>query len=891
MKILISALSAAALIGTAFAEPVPLRCVVVTADEKPVVGAEVFIIRPPNRLEILDQQLIATGKTDAQGRFSVEHEIPAGREFFYFSAIANAGAAGVGSVTIFHREGETPPSEARIRLMPVGEFKAKVTLPDGAPAGGIEFWVAFYGLPAPAGSRFPMFASAIRLPGSLWKATTDAAGGLVVPQVPKNAGIYLEHADKRYAQMYGMHNILLPKSPKADGAVHALALTTPGSIQGRVVLPDGTPAAGTLVSIIERMPYVTAFSGQVKAGEDGGFVIGQIPASTYHLHLETVAPFHEKWIGDDKKDIVVKAGEITALGELQVTSVAVVTAQVLNADSGEEIEKPIVVRFAAGVHDLHYRSHRMQPKGYHEPAHGEDLHVTVKAGEHKTVQFKLHPVKKEDMVRGTVVDEGGKPVAGASVLMMDGHWNAPPPTVSGEDGSFEVICRPDARRLALLAWDTHGAMSDPEVVKRGEVKTITLRTGGFARVTGQVVNESGQPVSGARISWHLPGIEYGSASSGPVASGLATDAEGRFVIPRIWAGLDHPVFFISAEGYGGAAFREEKLVAGKTTELNAKLLRADLRIAGLVVDKAGKPVPDIRVEAMGDGQSNRAHAVTDEAGRFTISGLSRGSATLNLWQQSTGQRDNQRAQVPDENIRLVWPDAAGALTGTVVDSEGRPFQGAKVESYASSSSAITDASGSFKLEKLRAGWCSVTITGTNDAGAAISHEVRLKSGMKNVRLQMPAKTREQEPLPVKTVNLIGTSAPEIQVATWLNSAPLPAKAGGKVRILDFWGMECGPCIAGFPKVQAFWAKHQDQGLEIIAHSSGFYPEQEVREFLARHANYKFPIALASEGGTAGRDYDVRGIPTYVVIDQKGKIVSSGHDWEEAAKTAENLLKK
>ena len=890
MKILIPALFAALFTGAAFAKSVSLRCDVVTADGKPAAEAEVFVSCPPNRLFIANQPILGGGKTGKDGRFSLEVEIPADREFFHPFVVVNAGAAGVGMARASLRDEPESPFEARIQLRPAGEFKACILLPDGAPAVGLECWVASYAMPMAEGSRFPEFGTAMRLPGSLWNSKTNAEGLLVLPQVPQGASIYLGHADKRYAQLYGKHNILLSKSPKADGNVHALMLTRSGSLRGRVVLPDGSSAAGSIVSILERNPYVTAFSGEAKAGEDGSFVIDQIPASTYHLHFETLSPLRENWIGADKKDIEVKEGEVRDVGNLEVTPVALVTAQVVDADTGAEIEKPLVVRFAAGSHDLHYRMHRMQPTGYHEPGRNDDLYVTVKAGERKTVQLKLRPVKKEDMVRGTVVDAAGKPVAGASVLMMDGNWRSLPPVASGEDGSFEVLCRADARSLALLAWDARGAMSDPLRVKRGEVTQITLRTDGFARVMGQVVNEQGTPISGAKISWHLPGIEYGSSSSGPIPMNMLTDAEGRFDFPRIWAGISHPVFFVSAEGYGGAAFREEQLIAGKTNGLIAKLKQADLRVAGVLVDTAGKPVSGVVIRVSGDGQPNGQPATTDAAGRFSISGLSRGSATVNLWQESTSQHDYERVEVPNDKLRLVWPDAAGSLSGTVVDSEGRPFIGVKIESYENGSSAFTDVSGGFQLEKLRAGWFTVTATGAKDSGAAISEEFRLKPGMTKVRLQMPPKTREQTPLPVKEVDLTGMPAPEIQVATWLNSAALSAKAGGKVRILDFWGMECGPCLAGFPKAQAFWAAHQKEGLEIIAYSGGSYPEQEVKEYLAKHPDYQFPIALGNKGNSTSRDYDVRGIPTYVVIAPNGKIVSSSHDWDEATKAALGLLK-
>lgn len=67
--------------------------------------------------------------------------------------------------------------------------------------------------------------------------------------------------------------------------------------------------------------------------------------------------------------------------------------------------------------------------------------------------------------------------------------------------------------------------------------------------------------------------------------------------------------------------------------------------------------------------------------------------------------------------------------------------------------------------------------------------------------------------------------------------------------------------------------------------------EEVKEFLAKHPSYTFPVALRADDSSAEQDYDIRGIPTYVVIDAFGKIVSTGHDFEEAAKVALGLVGK
>ena len=84
-------------------------------------------------------------------------------------------------------------------------------------------------------------------------------------------------------------------------------------------------------------------------------------------------------------------------------------------------------------------------------------------------------------------------------------------------------------------------------------------------------------------------------------------------------------------------------------------------------------------------------------------------------------------------------------------------------------------------------------------------------------LRLPDQSTAPPPLPGEPKSMIGVTAAPIQVASWFNSSPLgPTPAKGKVRILDFWGTQCAPCIAALPKIEAFWKAHQSDPLELIA---------------------------------------------------------------------------
>jgi thiol-disulfide isomerase/thioredoxin len=162
--------------------------------------------------------------------------------------------------------------------------------------------------------------------------------------------------------------------------------------------------------------------------------------------------------------------------------------------------------------------------------------------------------------------------------------------------------------------------------------------------------------------------------------------------------------------------------------------------------------------------------------------------------------------------------------------------------------------------------------------------------MENIVLHLKPERAESPPRPEKQRNLVGQAAPDIDVETWFNSPPHSAKAGGKVRILDFWGLECAPCIATMPKIAKFWDNSPQDKLEIIA-LTGYYHDLEIREFLAKHPAYKFSFAKSKADSTTHLDYDIRYNPTYVVISKDGKIVSYGSDWDKASAAAVTEIQK
>lgn len=162
--------------------------------------------------------------------------------------------------------------------------------------------------------------------------------------------------------------------------------------------------------------------------------------------------------------------------------------------------------------------------------------------------------------------------------------------------------------------------------------------------------------------------------------------------------------------------------------------------------------------------------------------------------------------------------------------------------------------------------------------------------------------------------LLGKDAFPIKPEAWVNGTPLTDEdLKGKVVLLDFWAIWCGPCIATFPHLRHWEEKYADKGLVIIGVTNYYHygwnaetqtpepmegttPEKEqamLVEF-AKHHELKHRFAIMPEMSDFAEKYGVQGIPQVVVIDRQGKIrlirVGAGPENAEAIETMlERLL--
>ena len=113
-------------------------------------------------------------------------------------------------------------------------------------------------------------------------------------------------------------------------------------------------------------------------------------------------------------------------------------------------------------------------------------------------------------------------------------------------------------------------------------------------------------------------------------------------------------------------------------------------------------------------------------------------------------------------------------------------------------------------------------------------------------------------------------------------APLDlAPYRGKVVYLDFWASWCGPCRLSFPYMAKMTSKYPaDRFVVLAVNLDKSRPKADA--FLAQ-VGAKLPVVYDPAGATASK-YDVREMPTSVLIGRDGKVryVHKGFFLDKAA---------
>lgn len=131
--------------------------------------------------------------------------------------------------------------------------------------------------------------------------------------------------------------------------------------------------------------------------------------------------------------------------------------------------------------------------------------------------------------------------------------------------------------------------------------------------------------------------------------------------------------------------------------------------------------------------------------------------------------------------------------------------------------------------------------------------------------------------------LPGNTAPDFSLLKPDSSSLALSSLRGKYVMLDFWASWCVPCRKAIPHWKDVYAKYHDKGFEILSVTndsrwSDWHKAIQEEKMPWMQVADEFPVK--NMPARVAELYMIPYLPTYVLIDQKGKIVLHGGSEEE-----------
>jgi thiol-disulfide isomerase/thioredoxin len=122
--------------------------------------------------------------------------------------------------------------------------------------------------------------------------------------------------------------------------------------------------------------------------------------------------------------------------------------------------------------------------------------------------------------------------------------------------------------------------------------------------------------------------------------------------------------------------------------------------------------------------------------------------------------------------------------------------------------------------------------------------------------------------------MVGKPAPELSLPVAANgergTQMTLADLKGRPVLLDFWASTCGPCAVEAPIVDRISRRFEKKGLVVLGVNVSDPPEI-VRAYTAQKG-LSYRMVLDPSGDVSSR-YGVRAIPSLVVIDKQGNVLT------------------
>jgi hypothetical protein len=213
----------------------------------------------------------------------------------------------------------------------------------------------------------------------------------------------------------------------------------------------------------------------------------------------------------------------------------------------------------------------------------------------------------------------------------------------------------------------------------GEQRSLDLELANTGRIAGTVTDAEGKPVAGAWVRFASPRTDAEAGCGADLAGAFAcTGLKGGDYKPEVYLAAETAVHMKPAHG----PFPNVHLDSDKAavTNVHLEVQRDELSISGRVIDAAGAPVADARVDAQATeaGQPviftswvSYPHTVSDQNGHFEVRGLVAQTYALRA-RAGTGAEGIVKDVAAGQGNVVVSVAKAGGIEGTLVGFSATP---------------------------------------------------------------------------------------------------------------------------------------------------------------------------------------------------------------------------